>query len=395
MTAQQNQRRLYVRLADHVSLRSLEEPCLYDRKHDELYELNDDGFEALRRCDGRLSLRQVALDAEFETFCLDEGLLTLSPEPRPMPIALGPGPTPSLRYLELQITWRCNLACAHCYLGPAKAVDLDLATVARVLREFEAMGGMRVLISGGEPLMHPKWEAINALLAATPLRRVLLSNGVLLGDALDAGLNVDEVQISLDGMASGHQALRGKGSFDQTVEAARGVRAKGLDLSIATMVHAANLDQFEDLAVLVDDLGAQEWGIDVPCIHGRLSENPALAVTPAQAAAAMAHAYGGSYHGGSGGMACGLHLCTVGADSKVAQCGFFMDNALGEVEQGLWTCWARRDAMAISEIKLCADCRAAEDCAGGVPLSGPGLGPTGSGDVRTHGGRVAVDRGEK
>lgn len=364
-------RGLYVRLADHVSLRSLEEPCLYDRAADELYELNQEGFEALARCRGHLTLGQVNLDPEFEAFCLDEGLLRLWPEPRPMPLVLGPSPQPSLRYLELQITWRCNLACAHCYLGPAQGVDLPLARVAAVLREFEAMGGLRVLISGGEPLMHPQWEAVNQLLAATPLRRVLLTNGHLLDQATAGGLAVDEVQVSIDGMAAGHEALRGPGSFARALAGAEAVRAAGLGLSVATMVHAGNLDQFGELEELVQRLGAQEWGIDAPCLAGRLSEHPHLAVSPEQAAEAMAHAYGGAYHGGGGGMACGLHLATVAADGRVAQCGFYMSDPLGTVDQGLWTCWARRRPMALSEISCCGQCEAAEDCGGGCRFRAP------------------------
>lgn len=365
----------YVRLAGHVGLRLLEEPCLYDRQADELYELNEEGLEALKQCRGHLTLAQVGLEEEFAQVCLEEGLLELSPCPWPMPLALGPTPTPSLRYLELQLTWRCNLACAHCYLGAAQAVDLPVERVAAILREFEAMGGLRVMLSGGEPLMHPQWSEINALLAALPLRRVLLSNGLLLERAL-AGLNCDEVQISLDGLEAGHERLRGKGSFARAVAAARAVKDSGRYLSIATMVHAHNLGEMAGLEELVRELGAGEWGIDAPCLTGRLGEHTELAVSPQQAAQAMAHAYGGAFHGGGNGMACGLHLATVAADGKVAQCGFYLDQPLGRAEEGLWTCWDRRKAVSLKDLNGCRDCAAAEDCGGGCRFRAPDpLGP--------------------
>jgi len=366
----------YVRLASHVCLRLLEEPFLYDRRADELYELNDEALEGLGRCRGHMTLEQASLEPEFAAYCLEEGLLELSPRPWPMPLALGPAPSPSLRYLELQITWRCNLACAHCYLGPAQKQDLPVARVAAILREFEAMGGLRVMLSGGEPLMHPQWDQINAQLAGLPVRRVLLSNGLLLKDGLLEGLNCDEVQISLDGLEAGHERLRGAGSFAKAVEAAKAVVASGRDLSVATMAHADNLDQMAGLEELVRGLGAREWGIDAPCLTGRLGENPELAVTPAQAAGAMARAHGGTYHGGGEGMACGLHLCTVAADGKVAQCGFYLDQPLGQAEEGLWTCWDRRAPLAITDIDGCRDCEAAQDCGGGCRFrAGDPLGP--------------------
>ncbi|MCB2188862.1 MAG: radical SAM protein [Deltaproteobacteria bacterium] len=355
----------YVRLAPQVCLRHLEEPSLYDRQADELYELNEEGFAALARCRGEITLAEAGLEQEFQAYCLEEGLLRLSPAPHPVPLALGPGPRPSLRYLELQVTWRCNLACRHCYLGPARAVDLPVGLAAALMREFEAMGGLRLLVSGGEPLTHPAWPEINALLAALPVRRVLLSNGLLLDQASLAGLNCDEVQISLDGLTPGHEALRGRGTFAAAVAAARRVREAGLDLSVATMIHRDNLGEMAGLEELVRELGAREWGLDAPCLVGRFSQHPELAVTPRGAAGAMARAYGGAYHGGGEGMACGLHLCTVAADGRVAQCGFYLDPPLGRAAEGLWNCWARRRPLALADLTICGECPVAIDCGGG------------------------------
>lgn len=363
----------YVRLADHVSLRLLEEPCLYDRRNDELYELNKDALEGLQRCRGDLTLEQAELEPEFAKFCLEEGILELSVQPRPRPLPVCQGPLPSLRYLEVQVTWRCNLACAHCYLGKARPVDMKVTDFAALVRELEAMGGLRLLISGGEPLMHPRWNEINSVLAALPVRRVLLSNGHMLDEKTLGRLNCDEVQISLDGMKQGHESLRGAGSFEQAVEAARKVVASGRKLSIATMAHAGNLHEMPGLAELVQELGVEEWGVDAPCIAGRLTQGPEMAVSPKQAAQAMENAFGGAYHGGSGGMACGLHLCTVGADGKIAQCGFYFDSALGNMDEGLWTCWARRKPMTLSQVPVCAACQAAEDCGGGCRFRAPAL----------------------
>jgi radical SAM protein with 4Fe4S-binding SPASM domain len=255
-------------------------------------------------------------------------------------------------------------------------VDLPVPLIAALAREFEAMGGLRLLLSGGEPLLHPQWEQVNAALLALPVRRVLLSNGLLLTDQVLKGLAMDEVQISLDGLAAGHEALRGPGSFAKAVAAARRVAAAGLDLSIATMVHPGNLGEMAGLNELVESLGAREWGIDAPCVAGRLGDNPALAVTPEQASQAMAHAFGGSYHGSGVDetgrpMACGLHLATVAADGRIAQCGFYLDQPLGRAEEGLWTCWARRRPTALSEIQGCATCEAGVDCGGGCRFRAP------------------------
>lgn len=70
-------------------------------------------------------------------------------------------------------------------------------------------------------------------------------------------------------------------------------------------------------------------------------------------------------------MACGLHLATVAASGAVAQCGFYLDQPLGQAEEGLWTCWSRREAKALSEIQGCATCEAGPDCGGGCRFRVP------------------------
>jgi radical SAM protein with 4Fe4S-binding SPASM domain len=361
----------YVSLAPEAFLRLLEEPFLYHRGRDELYELNEEAFETLCRCRRQGGLEPGAFEPEFLATCLDEGLLQLSGSlAQPLPAPPERAPRPSLRYMELQLTWRCNLHCRHCYLGSSREVDLPWAQVEQALKEFESLGGLRVLLSGGEPLLHPSWCEINRLLGTLSLRRVLLTNGLLLEPGLLDELQCDEVQVSLDGMRAGHETLRGAGTFDQTVQSARRVREAGRDLSIATMAHSRNLHEFEELSSLVRDLGAREWGIDVPCVAGRLGPGELL-VTPAQAVGVLGHAFGGSYHGGSDGMSCGLHLGTVGANGAVATCGFYLDGPLGRLEEGLRTCWSRRKHLPLTEIRGCAGCLAAEECGGGCRFRAP------------------------
>lgn len=371
----------FVRLADHVSLRLLETPFLYDRRNDELYELDSNGFRALLDCDGRRRASHIGLDPLFLETCVEENLVSLSTDPILQPFLrekVIQSSIPSLRYLELQITWRCNLSCRHCYLGRAKPIDLPVDKVFDAINQFERMGGLRLLITGGEPLAHPDWPAINEMLRDVPLRRVLLTNGLLLNGSFFnrlrlEDLNVDEVQISLDGVQVGHEVLRGKGTFRRAVQAARRVVNAGVDLSVATMVHSRNLNEFDELGELVRELDAREWSIDVPCIAGRMDKTSGLGVSPFDGAKAMGHAFGAAYHGSGEGMACGLHLCTVSANGLVAQCGYYLDKALGRIDDGLRACWEKRVPLGLAEIPKCALCGVAEDCGGGCRFRAPSL----------------------
>ncbi len=69
---------------------------------------------------------------EFIDFCMAEGLLSerVAKEKR---IPDRQSTVPSLRYLELQITDRCNLKCRHCYIGKGDSHELPLKAVRGVM----------------------------------------------------------------------------------------------------------------------------------------------------------------------------------------------------------------------------------------------------------------------
>ena len=362
----------FVGLAPTVVFRGLETPHLFDRRRDELYELDAEGLAFLNEVDGTRRVKEIR-NRKLLAFCRREDLLAFSAQPQPRPLGRGQAPRPSLRYLEILLTRRCNLACRHCYLGHAKPADLDHDLLYSVLDELDAMQGLRVLLSGGEPLLFPGFAELNERLPDYGFRSVLLSNGLLLEPKLARRLRVQEVQISLDGMPAGHEALRGRGSFAPAVRAARAVVEAGLDLSIATMAHRANLEEFADLEALVRGLGAREWSIDVPIPAGRLGSRSRLRVTPAEGAAAMARGFGGSYHGPSEGFACGRHLATVMPDGAVAQCGFYADRPLGHLSEGLGVCWSRREHWPVSALE-CGGCEFREECGGGCRYRAGGRG---------------------
>jgi sulfatase maturation enzyme AslB (radical SAM superfamily) len=209
----------FIILTPHSVLKNLEEPYLYNIESDELYELNTDAYQFLLKiCRGENpSFREE--DEEFIQFCLSENLIALSETPFKRKLFLNPSPIPSLRYLELQITDRCNLKCRHCYIGESVHQDLSIGQIQKVLEEFEEIQGLRLLLSGGEPLLHPHFWQINDILHNHAFRSVLLSNGTLITKEVAKRLRVHEVQISLDGMKQGHESLRGEGTFEKTMMA--------------------------------------------------------------------------------------------------------------------------------------------------------------------------------
>jgi radical SAM protein with 4Fe4S-binding SPASM domain len=378
----------FLKLSPYCSLKILEKPYLYDIKNDELYELDECAEDFIKKCNGITPINpptQASLECptpfvkggqgglseeEFINFCLKENLLEISDKPKSIiqnsqfTIHNYNSPIPSLRYLELQLTGRCNLSCKHCYLGKPRDMELNLNSVKGILKDFEDMQGLRLLISGGEPLLYSYFWKFNEMLPDYNFRKVLLTNGWFLKKEEVSRLNVHEVQVSLDGLKKGHDMLRGNGSFKKAVTAMNLVKDTGIDLSVATMVHPYNINDFMAMADMLENYNLREWGIDIPLVAGNLKIEKDFVISPEKGAEYLKFAFGGSYHGGSEGYACGRHICTIMPSGKVCKCGFYEDQPLGNIEEGLRICWERNYHIPLKEL-LCYDCSHIEECQGG------------------------------
>ena len=351
-------------LTPRCSIKRLEEDYVYHIPKDELYEVNDDALKFLNSCDGTRTLGELEPDLEFLEYCVTEDILEHGQSPVPTELFEGKSPIPSLRYLEWLVTFRCNLKCRHCYLGDPKNLDFPERFIKPLLEQFGRMQGLRIMVSGGEPLLYKHFEILNNLLPNYPLRSIMLTNGLLLDNSILSRMNFHEIQVSLDGMEHGHEFIRGAGTFAKAVDAMEEIRNAGIDLSVATMVHAENLDEWNDIEALVRGLGAREWNIDYPCVSGRREDHPELAVGISEAARRMRYGFGGSYHGSSPGWTCGRHLAAVLPSGEICRCGLFQERLYGAIEEGLLEAWKRVEHIPINETD-CADCSSAESCGGG------------------------------
>ncbi len=350
-------------LAPHCSLKRLEEPYLYDIENDELYELGEEAYQFLLKCSQGESVSIKKEDEEFIQYCLSENLIAPSETPVKRNGIPHPSPIPSLRYLEFQITDRCNLRCRHCYVGDGFHQDLPYEKIPKMLKEFEEIQGLRLLISGGEPLLHPHFWEMNEILRDYAFRSILLSNGILINRGVAQRLRVHEVQVSLDGIKEGHESIRGEGTFEKALQAIENLQEVNIRVSIATMIHRKNLKEFDRLGSLIQSKNIGEWNVDIPSIAGRMEENRDLWVEPSEAGRFLQYGYGGGLHTSEKNSTCGDHLCAILSDGRVAKCGLFSQEPVGSVDEGLKVCWERIPRIPLKDLKC--DCPELEECRGG------------------------------
>ncbi len=359
-----NRTSAYLRLHPSAALKRLENSYLYHIQRDELYEIDKKAENFLSKCDGSSKGMDLTSDDEFVQYCIDEGLIETLSHPDKIKIDIGIAPHPSLRYLELQLLDKCNLKCRHCYLGPPSRKIMQLHDALKIAGEFSAMGGLRLLISGGEPMLYPHLKEFIEETSNLRLRRVLLTNGTKINRETVSWLNAEEIQFSLDGWERGHNILRGDNTFIQTYNGIMAAKEADIPVSIATMIHRENLDEFEKLGSFIKDIEAIEWGIDILCMAGSLKNNRDLAVPYKEAAPFMKSAFGGGYHGSSEGFACGRHLLTVLPDGNAVKCGFYENRHLGDARKSLSDAWLKLKHIKLNDL-FCRDCPAVNECAGG------------------------------
>jgi len=347
-------------LTRRAVLKWLETPSIYQIAKDELYELDDESFRFLKNCASAEGCSSK--DGGFTDYCLDEGLLTTETANVQRP-CLTQSPAPSLRYLELQITDACNLRCRHCYIDSTMHHELSREQTQNLLKEFDDMQGLRVLITGGEPLIHSHFDEINEMLPDFFLRKVLFTNGILLTQDILRTLKVDEIQVSIDGLERAHDAIRGIGTFKRSMAAVKMALDAGFAVSISTMVHRANFADFDEMEQLFHIMGIKDWTVDVPCATGRLKENADLQVGPEEGGRYMGYGYGEGLHAPAQGFGCGYHLMSVMADGKIAKCSFYQDQAVGTIKDGLRKAWKKIKPVQLKD--LSCDCDYLEVCRGG------------------------------
>jgi len=151
------------------------------------------------------------------------------------------------------ITRRCNLKCIHCYSDSEAREYPGELTWDQCQAVVDDLAGFKVpavLLSGGEPLIHPRFFDLATYARGKGLRLTLSTNGILIDPdrarkIKDLGFSY--VGISLDGIGETHDHFRGRqGAFDKAVQAFRNCKAVeqkvGLRLTLSPH-NVADLDK--------------------------------------------------------------------------------------------------------------------------------------------------------
>jgi len=177
-------------------------------------------------------------------------------------------PSPYTAYsVSWNLTQRCNLECAHCYMSAHAGADTrgELTTdeCRRIIDEIAVVNpNVFLILTGGEPFLRKDLFEIAGHATARKFTTVFGTNGVLLREKEAKAMrehNVLGASISLDSTdRARHDAFRRlPGAWDGAIRATRVLTDEGLDFSLHMSVTDWNVAEVPAMIDLARALGAK------------------------------------------------------------------------------------------------------------------------------------------
>jgi len=192
-----------------------------------------------------------------------------------------------LRYVFMEVTRRCNLACRYCgsgCTGKAPEGEMDIAEwkefAQQLAGDYDATKIM-VAVTGGEPLMKEGVFELFAELQRLGFRYGMVSNGLLLDKAAAENLvkvGIGSISMSMDALPELNDQLRGRGAAEKVHSAVRYLQEAGFKgkLEIISTVTRPALAGLEQMRRHVASMKVSLWRAAPVMPIGRAAENPEL-----------------------------------------------------------------------------------------------------------------------
>lgn len=164
--------------------------------------------------------------------------------------------------VQLDLTYRCNERCIHCYLDHDDHGEMNTAEIKDLLDQMADAGVFYLTISGGEIFMRRDFFEILEHARARTFCVKLKTNAVLIREkeARRLGeLGVESVQISIySHRPEVHDAItKMPGSLRQSIDAVRLLRREGLLVTLANVLMVQNATDYKGVQALASELDAK------------------------------------------------------------------------------------------------------------------------------------------
>ncbi len=162
---------------------------------------------------------------------------------------------------QLDLTYRCNERCVHCYLDHDDHGEMTFAEITDLLDQLAAAGVFFLTISGGEIFLRPDLFDILEHARGLMFSVKIKTNAIMIREEQArrlGALNVEGVQISIySHRPEVHDGITlVAGSLERSLRGARLLRAAGVKVTFANVLMTHNLADYSAVKALAGEVGA-------------------------------------------------------------------------------------------------------------------------------------------
>ena len=187
--------------------------------------------------------------------------------------------------IYIYITERCQLRCGHCYMGDRldRGLSMTYEMATKIMNYCRWLGGEYITFLGGEPTLHLDLPRLVEYALEVGYSQVMINSNGLMGSTLVhiPPEKLHYISFSLDGATpQTHDKIRGKGSFEKTLESVKKALEDGFSLRIICSISQMNVHEAPKMLSLVDELGVSMLNFHVFSEEGKGMEKSAWSLTP-------------------------------------------------------------------------------------------------------------------
>jgi len=161
---------------------------------------------------------------------------------------------------SIELLHPCNLKCVHCYCPEGEPGALTFEEIRRIIDEAVDAGLLWLLITGGEPLFHPRFLDIYSHVKSRGIFVNLFTNGTMITEKIAdhfAHYPPFSIEISLYGATEEtyERVTRVKGSYKRCLRGIERIVARRLPLKLKTPVMTINRHELDDIQAIAGRYG--------------------------------------------------------------------------------------------------------------------------------------------
>lgn len=180
---------------------------------------------------------------------------------------------------DWEITTKCNLNCKHCIVEKNKQ-ELNKNECFKIIDNLHKLGCGELNFTGGEPLIKKNIIDILKYSKLNGMKNRILTNGILVNKRNVKLLKklVSYIGFSLEGLEKENDIMRGKNSFNKTIQAINLIKKEKIPFGIYITINKFNKKNFEEFLIFIKKLKPANISINQIVLRGNAKKNKQIKI---------------------------------------------------------------------------------------------------------------------